>query len=124
MNDLIPSLHLVVRQQQRGIRPKDVAMVYLLAREVTPSRFWLSNKDADREIAARKTRIRQLERTGADPAQPEVRRLHAEIVQIDSLRGWLVVAEGERGITVFHRERRPHRQTRRRILQSRRRSQQ
>ena len=121
MTNLIPSAHLVARQQQRGIRPKDVALVHSLAKEITPSRFWLSNHDADREIAARERRIRQLGRMGDDEARRDIWRLRAEIVRIDSLRGWLVVAEGEAGITVFHHRRRPRRQKRRSISLSRRR---
>ena len=122
MTNLIPSSHLVARQQQRGIRPKDVVLVHSLAKEVTPSRFWLSNHDADREIAAREKRIRQLERMGDDEARQGIWRLRAEIVRIDSLRGWLVVVEGETGVTVFHRQRRPRRDMQRRTSLSRRRS--
>ena len=123
MTNLIPSSHLVARQQQRGIRSADVALVYSLAKEVAAGRFWLSNHDADQEITIRKQRIRQLERAGADQTQLEIRGLQAEIVRIDSLRGWLVVVEGEQGITVFHRKHSPRRHVRRRSAQARRRRQ-
>ena len=122
MTNLIPSSHLVARQQQRGIRRKDVALVHSLAKEITPARFWLSNHDADREIVTREKRIRELERVGDDEARRDIRRLRAEIVRIDSLRGWLVVVEGETGVTVFHHRRRPRRDMRRRTSLSRRRS--
>ena len=123
MNNLIPSLHLVVRQKQRGIRPADVSLVHSIAKEFIPGRFWLSNQDANLEIAARRNRIMQLERSGTEQAQREIRVLQNEIARIDSLRGWLVVAEGERGITVYYHERRPRRPARRRTVQSRRRRQ-
>jgi len=54
--------HAVTRMQQRGIRNSDLELLLLTASQVSPDAYLLTNKDAEREIAARKREIQSLER--------------------------------------------------------------
>lgn len=83
MNDLSFTQHAEIRMQQRGFRNADVGLVLSVATHLGNDAFFLSDKDAAREIQRRRHEIQQLER----------------------LRGTKLVVDGEKVITLYHSKR-------------------
>lgn len=54
--------HATTRMQQRGLRYSDMELLLQTATQVFPDAYLLTNKDAEREIAARKREIQRLEK--------------------------------------------------------------
>lgn len=77
--------HAETRMRRRGFRNADVSLVISVATRVADGAFFLSDKDAVREIERRRHEIQQLER----------------------LRGTKLVVDGEDVITLYHSERKP-----------------
>jgi hypothetical protein len=73
--------------RQRGFRNADVNLVISVATRVADDAFFLSDKDAAREIERRRHEIQQLER----------------------LRGTKLILEGQNVITLYHPDRKPSR---------------
>ena len=92
MLDLNFTRHAETRLRQRGFQKADVAVVLSVATQLGGDAFFLSDHDAQREIAKRKREIQQLER----------------------LRGAEIIVEGGTLITAYHRKRKPKMQRRRR----------
>ena len=88
MNDLCLTQHAETRMRQRGFRNSDVGLVLSVATRVAEDAFFLSDKDAAREIERRRREIQQLER----------------------LRGTKLIVEGENVITLYHSDRKPSRE--------------
>ena len=84
MTDLRFTSHAEARMRQRGYRDADIGFVLSVATRVSEDAFFLSDKDAAREIERRRHEIQQLER----------------------LRGTKVILEGESFITIYHADRR------------------
>ncbi|WP_444452287.1 hypothetical protein ACTTAI_14780 [Rhodobacter capsulatus] len=84
MNDLRFTAHAEARMRQRGYRDADIGFVLSVATRVAEDAFFLSDKDASREIERRRHEIQQLER----------------------LRGTKVILEGESFVTIYHSDRR------------------
>lgn len=72
--------HAEARMRQRGFRNADIGLVLSVATRVADDAFFLSDKDAAREIERRRREIQQLER----------------------LRGTKVIVEGESLVTIYH----------------------
>ena len=72
--------HAEARMRQRGFRNADIGLVLSVATRVADDAFFLSDKDATREIERRRREIQQLER----------------------LRGTKVIVEGESLVTIYH----------------------
>jgi hypothetical protein len=87
MHDLRFTHHAETRMRQRGFRNADVILVLSVATRVAEDAFFLSDKDAAREIERRRHEIQQLER----------------------LRGTKLIVEGESIITLYRSERKPAR---------------
>lgn len=87
MNDLSFTRHAETRMRQRGFRNADIGVVLSVATRVTEDAFFLSDKDAAREIERRRREIQQLER----------------------LRGTKLIVEGENVITLYHSDRKQSR---------------
>lgn len=81
--------HAEVRMRQRGFRNADVGLVLRIATRVADDAFFVSDKDAAREIELRRREIQQLER----------------------LRGTKLIVEGGSVITLYHSDRKPPRRT-------------
>jgi len=62
MNTLTLSNHAKVRMRQRGLRRTDLDLVLRCASEIGEDVYFLSRKDAEREISRRKREIQALER--------------------------------------------------------------
>ena len=62
MNTAALSYHAEVRMRQRGLRNEDVALILRCASDIGDDVYFLSRKDADREIRQRKQEIQALER--------------------------------------------------------------
>jgi len=92
MVDVIKSRHAEKRSNQRGIRPKDLDLLFNAATQVAPDAYLLTNGDVKREIARRKTEIQQLER----------------------LRGMKLVVEGGTLVTAYRSKQADQRRTLRR----------
>lgn len=75
--------HAEARMRQRGFRNADIGLVLSVATRVADDAFFLSDKDAAREIERRRREIQQLER----------------------LRGTKVIVEGESLVTIYHHNR-------------------
>jgi hypothetical protein len=54
--------HAKMRMRQRGLRDNDMRLLLAVASQVAPDAYFLTEKDAAREIAARKQEIQCLER--------------------------------------------------------------
>jgi hypothetical protein len=80
MHDLRFTQHAETRMRQRGYRNADVTLVLSVATRVAEDAFFLSDKDAAREIQRRRHEIQQLER----------------------LRGTKLIVERENVITLYH----------------------
>lgn len=80
MPDVRFTRHAEVRMRQRGFRNADIGLVLSVATRVADDAFFLSDKDAAREIERRRREIQQLER----------------------LRGTKVIVEGESLVTIYH----------------------
>ncbi len=85
MNDLRFTQHAETRMRQRGFRNVDVSLVLSVATRVADDAFFLSDKDAAREIERRRHEIQQLER----------------------LRGTKLIVDCENVITLYHSDRTP-----------------
>jgi hypothetical protein len=85
MHDLRFTHHAETRMRQRGFRNADVGLVLSVATRVADDAFFLSDKDAAREIQRRRHEIQQLER----------------------LRGTKLIVEGESLITIYQSDRKP-----------------
>lgn len=83
MHDLRFTHHAETRMRQRGFRNADISFVLSVATRVADDAFFLSNKDAAREIE----------------------RLRREIQQLERLRGTKLIIEGENVITLYHSDR-------------------
>jgi hypothetical protein len=83
MHDIRYTHHAEARMRQRGFRHTDVDLVLSVATPVAEDAFFLSDKDAAREIERRRHEIQQLER----------------------LRGVKVIIEGSNIITLYHANR-------------------
>jgi hypothetical protein len=81
--------HAEIRMRQRGFRNADVGLVLSVATRVAADVFFVSDKDAAREIERRRREIQQLER----------------------LRGTKLIVEGENVITLYHSDRKRPRGT-------------
>ncbi len=79
MHDLRLTHHAETRLRQRGFRNADVGLVLSVATRVADDAFFLSDKDAAREIQRRRHEIQQLER----------------------LRGTKLIVEGKSLITIY-----------------------
>lgn len=88
MQDLRFTHHAETRMRQRGFRNADVGLVLSVATRVAEGAFFLSDKDATREIERRRREIQQLER----------------------LRGTKLIVEGENIVTLYHSDRKPSHQ--------------
>lgn len=62
MSAIALSHHAEVRMCQRGLRPSDVELILRCASEIGEDVYFLSRKDAEREIRRRKQEIQALER--------------------------------------------------------------
>ncbi len=80
MLDLHPTNHAEARMRQRGFREADVDLVFSVATRVADDAFFLTDRDAAREIERRRREIQQLER----------------------LRGSKLIVEGGVLITLYH----------------------
>lgn len=80
MLDLHLTHHAEVRMRQRGFRKSDVDLVLSVATRVADDVFFLTDRDAAREIEQRKREIQQLER----------------------LRGSRIIVEGNALVTLYH----------------------
>ncbi len=87
MHDLRFTNHAETRMRQRGFRKADVSLVLSIATPVAEDAFFLSDKDAAREIERRRREIQQLER----------------------LRGTKLVVDGDTVITLYHSDQKPSR---------------
>lgn len=87
MNDLYLTQHAETRMRQRGFRNADIGLVLNVAKRVAEDAFFLSKRDATREIERRRREIQQLER----------------------LRGTKIIVEGNNVITLYHSDRKPSR---------------
>lgn len=85
MHNLRFTNHAETRMRQRGFRNTDVSLIFSVATRVADDAFFLSDKDAVREIERRRHEIQQLER----------------------LRGTKLVVDGEDVITLYHSDRKP-----------------
>ena len=85
MHDLRLTQHAETRMRQRGFRSADVSLVLSVATRVADDAFFLSDKDAAREIERRRHEIQQLER----------------------LRGTKLIVDCENVITLYHSDRKP-----------------
>ena len=85
MHDLRFTQHAETRMRQRGFRSADVSLVLSVATRVADDAFFLSDKDAAREIERRRHEIQQLER----------------------LRGTKLIVDCENVITLYHSDRKP-----------------
>lgn len=83
MLDLHFTNHAEGRMRQRGFRKADVDLVLRVATRVADDAFFLTDKDAAREIKRRRREIQQLER----------------------LRGSKLIVEGGSLITLYHANR-------------------
>lgn len=88
MHDLRFTQHAETRMRQRGYRNADVTLVLSVATRVAEDAFFLSDKDAAREIKRRRHEIQQLER----------------------LRGTKLIVERENVITLYHSDQKLSRQ--------------
>lgn len=88
MHDLRFTQHAETRMRQRGYRNADVTLVLSVATRVAEDAFFLSDKDAAREIQRRRHEIQQLER----------------------LRGTKLIVERENVITLYHSDQKLSRQ--------------
>lgn len=88
MHDLRFTQHAETRMRQRGYRNADVSLVLSVATRVADDAFFLSDKDAAREIQRRRHEIQQLER----------------------LRGTKLIIECENLITLYHSDQKLSRQ--------------
>jgi hypothetical protein len=82
MFDLQPTNHAESRMRQRGFREADVDLVFSVATRVADDAYFLTDRDAAREIERRRHEIQQLER----------------------LRGSKLIVEGGVLITLYHAE--------------------
>jgi hypothetical protein len=89
MHDLRFTRHAETRMRQRGFRNADVSLVLSVATRVADDAFFLSDKDAVREIERRRREIQQLER----------------------LRGTKLIVEGENVLTLYHSDQKLSRQS-------------
>lgn len=87
MHDLRFTKHAETRMRQRGFRNADVSLVLSVATRVADDAFFLSDKDAAREIERRRHEIQQIER----------------------LRGTKLIVECENVITLYHSDQKPSR---------------
>lgn len=87
MHEIRFTHHAETRMRQRGFRNADVNLVLSVATRVAEDAFFLSDKDAAREIERRKREIQQLER----------------------LRGTKLIVEGGNLITLYQSDRKPAR---------------
>ena len=87
MHEIRFTHHAETRMRQRGFRNADVNLVLSVATRVAEDAFFLSDKDAAREIERRKREIQQLER----------------------LRGTKLIVEGSNLITLYQSNRKPAR---------------
>lgn len=87
MHDTRFTLHAEARMRQRGFRNADISLVLSVATPVADDAYFLSNKDAAREIE----------------------RLRNEIQQLERLRGTKLIIEGENLITLYHCDQKPAR---------------
>lgn len=87
MHDLRFTQHAETRMRQRGFRNADVDLVLSVATRVADDAFFLSDRDAAREIGRCRRKIQQLER----------------------LRGTKLVIEGQTVITLYRAGRKPSR---------------
>lgn len=87
MLDLRLTDHAEARMRQRGFRKADVDLVLRVATRVSDDAFFLTDKDAAREIERRRREIQQLER----------------------LRGSKLIVEGGSLITLYHADPKPAR---------------
>jgi hypothetical protein len=85
MHNLRFTHHAETRMRQRGFRNTDISLVLSVATRVADDAFFLSDRDAAREIERRRNEIQQLER----------------------LRGTKLVVDGEDVITLYHADRKP-----------------
>lgn len=86
------STHAEMRMCQRGIRKADVELVLRHATSIDDHVYFLSNKDADREIRQRRLEIQMLER----------------------LRNQKVVVDGDAVVTCYPSQRKDQKRTLRR----------
>lgn len=96
MNALSLSNHAEARMRQRGLRLSDLQLILRCASEIGEDIYFLSRKDAEREIRQRKREIQALER----------------------LRGQKVVVEDDTIVTCY----RSRRKDQKRLLRNRRES--
>lgn len=87
MLDLRITHHAEARMRQRGFRKADVDLILSVATRVADDAFFLTDRDASREIEQRKREIQQLER----------------------LRGSKIIVEGGALITLYHAAPKPRR---------------
>jgi len=62
MNTLTISKHAEIRMRQRGLRCSDLDLILHCGSEIRDGTYFLSRKDAEREICRRKREIQALER--------------------------------------------------------------
>ena len=62
MTDITYSSHAETRMQQRGIRKTDIPIILACGTQVDDETYFMSNRDANREIEARKREIQALSR--------------------------------------------------------------
>lgn len=87
MTDLHLTSHAEVRMRQRGFSEADVDLLLKVGTPIADDAVFLTNRDATREIEARRREIRQLER----------------------LRGSKLIVEGGALITLYHADRKASR---------------
>ena len=62
MNDIIYTRHAKIRMQQRGIRESDIPIILACGTQIDDETWLMCNRDATREIEARKREIQTLSR--------------------------------------------------------------
>jgi hypothetical protein len=87
MLDLHITNHAATRMRQRGFRKLDVDLVLSVATRIGEDAFFLTDRDAAREIERRRN----------------------EIQQIDRLRGSKIIVDGGAIITLYHMARKSNR---------------
>lgn len=107
MSALVLPRHAETRMRQRGFRHRDLDLYFLCASEAGCDVYFLSRKNAEREIRHRRREIRRLQRsthgpTGGDVSH-QIRRLRHEIQALERLNGWKLVVANDNSIVTCYR---------------------
>ena len=87
--------HAEARMSQRGVRNKDVALVYQHGTQIGPSEWFMKRSDAAREMGNIKRVFRQLEGDLGSGKQRFERALKRKVQRLERLRGLQIVVQGD-----------------------------